>query len=59
MLVTLLKKETLAHVFSCEFCEIFKNSSFYRIPMVAASEKALCNLPQRRHRQLFFKELSP
>ena len=23
-----IKKETLAHVFSCEFCEIFKNTSF-------------------------------
>ena len=25
---TLLKKETLAHVFSCEFCEISKNTFF-------------------------------
>ena len=25
---TLLKKETLAQVFSCEFCEIFKNTFF-------------------------------
>ena len=23
-----IKKETLAHVFSCEFCEIFKNTFF-------------------------------
>ena len=23
---TLLKKDTLTHVFSCEFCEIYKNS---------------------------------
>ena len=28
---TLLKKETLAHVFSCEFCEIFKNAYFIKI----------------------------
>ena len=34
--VTLLKK-TLAQVFSCEFSEIFKNSYFYRTPLVAAS----------------------
>ena len=34
---TSLKKETLAQVFSCEFCEIFKNSFFYRTPLVAAS----------------------
>ena len=26
--VCLLKKETLAQVFSCEFCEIFKNTFF-------------------------------
>ena len=34
----LIKKETLAQVFSCEICEIFKNTFFYRIPPVAASE---------------------
>ena len=33
----LIKKETLAQVFSREFCEIFKNTFFYRIPPVAAS----------------------
>ena len=30
------KKETLALVFSCEFCEIFKDTFFYRSPPVAA-----------------------
>ena len=29
--------EILAQVFSCEFCEIFKNTFFYRAPPVAAS----------------------
>ena len=33
---TLLKKETLAQVFFCEFWEIFKNT-FYRATLVAAS----------------------
>ena len=33
------KKETLIQVFSCEFCEIFKNNFFYRTPLVAASRK--------------------
>ena len=28
---------TLAQVFSCEFCEIFKNTVFYRTPPVATS----------------------
>ena len=32
-----IKKDTLAEVFSCEFCEIFKNTFFYRKPPVAAS----------------------
>ena len=35
---TLLKKETPTHVFSCEFCEIFKNTIFYRTPPAAASK---------------------
>ena len=33
----LYKKETLAQVFSCEFCESFQNIFFYRTPLVAAS----------------------
>ena len=32
-----IKKETLAKVFSCEFCEVSKNTFFYRTPLVAAS----------------------
>ena len=32
-----LKKETLAQVFSCEFCEISKNIFSYRTPLAAAS----------------------
>ena len=31
------KKENLAQVFSCEFCEISKNTFSYRTPPVAAS----------------------
>ena len=33
-----IKKETLAQVFSYEFCEISKNAFSYRTPSVAASE---------------------
>ena len=33
-----IKKETLAQVLSCEFCETSKNTFFYRKPLVAASE---------------------
>ena len=32
-----IKKETLVQVFSCEFCEIYKNTLYYRTPLVAAS----------------------
>ena len=35
--VTLLRKKTLAQVFSCEFCEIYKNTFYYRTPLAAAS----------------------
>ena len=32
-----IKKETLAQTFSCEFCEISKNTFFCRTPLVAVS----------------------
>ena len=32
-----IETETLEQVFSCEFCEISKNTFFYRTPPVAAS----------------------
>ena len=35
------KKETLAQVFSCEFCEISKNTFYYRTPLVAASGQSV------------------
>ena len=50
--VTLLKKVTLAQVFSSEFCEIFKNIFFYRTPLVAASVNALERL--KTFLKLFF-----
>ena len=34
-----VKKETLAQVFSCEFCEISKNTFFHRTPLAAASDR--------------------
>ena len=34
--------ETLAQVFPCEFCEIFKNTCFYRTPPVTASASKIC-----------------
>ena len=37
-LIKIIKKETLAQVYICEFCEISKNTFFHRTPLVAASE---------------------
>ena len=34
---SVIKKETLVQLFSCEFCEIFKNTFFHKTPPVAAS----------------------
>ena len=41
-----IKKETLEQVLSCEFCEIFRYTFFYRTPPVAASEVMTLFLPQ-------------
>ena len=32
-----IKKETLAQLFSYEFCQIYKNTCYHRTPRVAAS----------------------
>ena len=40
-----IKKETLPQVFSCEFCEISKNTFFYRTTLVAASVGVLQKFP--------------
>ena len=34
-----MKKESMAQAFSCEFCDISKNTFFHRTPLVAASEE--------------------
>ena len=36
-----LKKETLAQMLSCEFCEIFKNTLFHRTLPVVASARSI------------------
>ena len=42
-LCNFVKQETLAQVFSCEFCEISKNTFLHRTPLVAASgQNAVC-----------------
>ena len=39
-----IKKETLAQVFYCEFCEISKNTFSYGTPPVAASRYWITNI---------------
>ena len=59
---TLLKKETLTQVFSCEFCQISKKNLFYRTPLddcfypCKARLKA-CNFIKKRlqHRCFYVK----
>ena len=47
-----IKKESLAQVFSCEFCKISKNTFIYRTPLVAASGvlNSQGNSQESRHR---------
>ena len=40
-----IKKETLAQVFLCETCKIFKNNFFDRTPPVAASGNVFVKPP--------------
>ena len=50
--VAFLLKKTLVQVFSCEFCEIIKNTFLYRTPPVATSE--LCRIPWLTHCKVCF-----
>ena len=43
--LALYQKETLAQVFCCEFCKIFKNNYFYRTPTVAAFKNLITWIP--------------
>ena len=51
---TLLKKETLPQVFSCEFCEISKNAVSNRTPPVAATERWKIVKPITMQRIFFY-----
>ena len=42
----LYQKETLAQAFSCEFCEISRNTFYYRTPLLAASENSIKDIRQ-------------
>ena len=49
-----IKKETLAQVFSCEFCDISKNTFYYRTRLVAVSgrTRAKSTMPQKQALQI-------
>ena len=45
-----IKKETVAQVFSCVFCEISKNTFYYRTPLRAAfGNRVLCRKTRERN----------
>ena len=46
-----IKKETLAQVFSCEFCETSKSTSFYRTPPATASDHGGIHTWRQSHEQ--------
>ena len=50
-----IEKETLALVFSCEFCEIFKNTFFYRTPPLASPAQAFSESCQTSKMECFVK----
>ena len=47
-----IKKETLTQVFSCELCEISKNTFCYRTPPVAASKNSHPQLERNSWKQI-------
>ena len=53
---TTLSKKTLTQVFSCEYCETFQNSFFYRTPLMAASG-FLTNLSENNWRKSFLSRV--
>ena len=46
----------LRPVFSCEFCEISKNTLFHRTPLVAASRPKLKDFEEKYDVQVLLKE---
>ena len=54
-----VKKETLAHVFSCEFCKISKNTFLIEHLRVTASAATKLKLvtKMKKHNQLYFGTL--
>ena len=52
-----IKKETLAQVFSCEFCEISKNTFLQRTPLVTTSANLDLNFhsEKRNRKEKYFK----
>ena len=52
-----IKKEALAQVFSCEFCEISKNTFLHRTPLVAAS--GMICIAKRKPVAMCIKTLKP
>ena len=58
-----IKKETLAQVFSSEFCEISKNTFLHRTPLVASSVHSLsssfCLLGNACVKDFWYRDITP
>ena len=52
-----IKKEALAQVFSCEVCEISKNTFCYRTPLVTVSGYSKLSRNRSSHWRCFIKKL--
>ena len=50
----IIKKGSLAQVFSCESCAVSKNIFFYRTPTVAASEKGVLRCASAKEFEVFW-----
>ena len=53
-----IKIESLAQVFSIDFCEIFKSTNSYRTTLVVASEEVYSEPCQKFKKELFAKIVS-
>ena len=54
--VSFLMKLQASGLFSCEFCEISKNTLFHRTPLVAASRPKLKDFEEKYDVQVLLKE---
>ena len=55
----IIEKQTMVLVFSFDFCEIFKNTFFYKTPPMVASEQNWKKCYNNYYKDIFRKNLTP